>query len=171
VERLEAFQRPATADTSFIPAAPDLERQLFDSLSRSARLTAMLSMHLPAEWRTHVLDQLRALLSFEAWDDDSNLLDEASTQTFLRFVIFAGVRRIPSLGISNRRLLMATWTWPGRKVFMEYGAKDRCRSVFSYPGEFEQVRQAVESNVGDAVRILASNGFDFADTTPLSTAS
>lgn len=167
IDRLNAFQRPTTAASPYLQAPADLEGQLFDSLSRSARLASMLSMHLPDEWRVAVFNQLRSLLSLDTWDDDANLLDEASTRTFLRFVIFAGIRRVPSLGISNRRLLTATWTWNSRKLFMEYGSNDRCRSVFSYPGEFEQIRQAMDGNIGDAAGILRNNGFDFLDVRPL----
>jgi len=123
-------------------------------------------MHLPNSWRKDAIEQMRSLLSFEAWDDDSNLLDEASTKTFLRFVIFGNVRRIAALGISNRRRLIATWTWPNRKLFIEFAASDRCRAVYSFPGQFESVRQAMDSNIGDAVSVFVRNGFNLTDTTP-----
>ncbi len=173
VDRMRAFQRPATetdysAGRSLASTLP-VEMQLFDSLSRSARLVASLSMHLPASWRQGALDQLRTLLSFDAWDDDSNLLDEASTRTFLRFVIFGNVRRMPALGISNRRRLMASWTWPDRKLFIEFAGNDHCRAVFSFPGTFDPiVRQALDGNIGDAVSVFVRHGFCLGDTTPFS---
>lgn len=168
-DRLRELQRPVTATTSnTLPGSSEasIETQLFDSLSRSATLLAGLSMHLPASWRQDAIEQMRTLLSLEAWDDDSNLLDVESTKTFLRFVIFGNVRRIPSLGISNRRRLTAAWTWPARKLFMEFSAGDHCRAVYSFPGQFEAIRQAMDGNIGDAVGVLARNGFDLATPTP-----
>jgi hypothetical protein len=169
IERIRSFQQPG----STFPAAPpkqitqSLGEELFDSLSRSARWVSMLSMHLNEEWRQNILEQFKQLLSLDHWDDDSNLLNEGSTRTFLRFIIFGNVEQLPSLGISNRKRLTAAWSWgKDRRLGMELADSDRCRMVFSYPGEFEVVRQAMDGNIGDAAKILAGHGFHLGSEAP-----
>ena len=34
--------------------------------------------------------------------------------------------------------------------------------VFSYPGEFELIRQAMDGNIGDTVAVLRAHQFDLA---------
>jgi hypothetical protein len=163
IERIRSLQQPLP---TFLAAAPkqiklSLGEELFDSLSRSARWVSMLSMHLNEKWRQNVLEQFKQLLSLDHWDDDSNLLNEGSTRTFLRFIIFGSIERLPMLGISNRKRLMAAWSWgKDRRLSMEFADGDRCRMVFSYPGDFEVVRQAMDGNIGDAAKILAGHGFN-----------
>lgn len=149
------------------PAETDVDQetatatQLFESLAAASTTVAQLSMHLRSEWRLSVLAQLKALLSIENWDDDSNLLNASSVRSFLRFVIYGDVQRAPSLGINNRRELTATWLWEDdRRVFMDFGDRDSCRAVYSGQGKFGQIRQAFAGKVGDAVGILSLNGFD-----------
>lgn len=139
---------------------PTVEAELFGSLVRAAITVAQLSMHLPEEWRAKVLGQLQALLSIDNWDDDSNVLDEPSLRSFLRFVIYGRVERVPQLGINNKREITATWICGQQKVYMDFGARDACRAVFSAPGRFGQVRQAFSGKVGDAVATLENNRFD-----------
>lgn len=163
IERIRNLQQPLP---TFLTAAPSqiarpLSEELFDSLTRSARWVSLLSMHLNEEWRQNILKQFKQLLSLDHWDDDSNLLSEASTRTFLRFIIFGNIGSLPMLGISNRKRLTAAWSWgKDRRISMEFVESDRCRMVFSYPGEFEVVRQAMDGNIGDAAKILVDHGFD-----------
>lgn len=169
LDRIKNLQAsgPTTAAVRLPESARSLEEELFNSLSTSARWVSLLSMHLTDEWRRNIVSQLQRLLSFEAWDDDCNLLSEASTRSFLRFIIFGSIQVMPMLGISNRRRLTASWTWDKhRRLNMEFMENDRCRMVFSYPGEFETVRQAMDGNIGDAVRILSNHNFDLAGVPP-----
>jgi hypothetical protein len=145
-------------------APAPLKHQLFDSLAAASTSIGQLSMHLQPEWRANLLAQLRSMLSIESWDDDSNLLDAVSVRSFLRFVIYGGIQRVPQIGINNSRELTATWILGDRRVYMDFGVRDACRAVLSSQGKFGLMRQAFAGNVGDAVTILATNGFDL--TTP-----
>ncbi len=121
-------KRRATATVD----ANQLEALLFDARASAKLVAASLAMHLPGEWRSKVNKQVDELLSLEDWDSTEALLQPTSMQTFLRFVIFANVRTVPSLGMSPAGFVLAAWRRDTRRLTMEFMPRDRCRLAISH---------------------------------------
>lgn len=112
--------------------ANQLEARLFDARASAKLVAASLAMHLPGEWRSKVNKQVDELLSLEDWDSTEALLQPTSMQTFLRFVIFANVRTVPSLGMSPAGFVLAAWRRDTRRLTIEFMPGDRCRLAISH---------------------------------------
>lgn len=105
------------------------EEALFDNLIEAKQLTSQLSMHLTPRWREMLFAQLDRLLSFDNWDHDSSLLALPSLRTFLRFVIYGAVSRMPALGISDSGCLLASWRSPSARASVRFMPDDKAELV------------------------------------------
>lgn len=131
--RSERRPRPPQRPTTL--AAPDTDpiaARLFDARSKSKTVAAAVSMHLPAEWRTKVYRQIDELLHAEEWDADAAVLDPRTMRTFLRFVIFAGIKAVPSLGLAPAGNIVAAWRRDTRRLTIEFLPDDLCRLAISH---------------------------------------
>jgi hypothetical protein len=114
------------------PGQDALEGQLFDARGSAKQIAAGLSMHLSGEWRGSIYRQIDSLLDAAEWQIGDGLLDQDSMRTFLRFVIFADVTAVPSLGMTNAGNLLAAWRQGTRRLTMEFQAGDRCHLLISH---------------------------------------
>jgi hypothetical protein len=109
-----------------------IEARLFDARAQAKTIAASLSMHLPTDWRTKVYRQIDELLEAAEWDKDSGILDPQTMRTFLRFVIFADIKMVPSLGLSPVGNMVAAWRRDTRRLTTEFLADDMCRLAISH---------------------------------------
>lgn len=123
---------PPRSTTVTSPGTDQLVGQLFDTRALAKQIAASLSMHLSDEWRGKVYRQIDELLDATEWEVGSGLLDPRSMRTFLRFVIFAGVKAVPSLGLSPAGNIVAAWRRDTRRLTMEFLPMDRCRVAISH---------------------------------------
>lgn len=125
--------RPATSfHTMAAPDANQLEAQLFDARANAKLAVSSLAMHLDNDWRAKINKQVDALLSVEDWDSSEALLQPTSMRTFLRFVIFADVKQVPSLGMSPAGFILGAWRKDTRRLTIEFMPGDRCRLAISH---------------------------------------
>lgn len=120
--------------TMATPRADLLEARLFEAKAHAKTIAASLSMHLSGDWRKKIYTQLDELLDISEWQVEDRPLNRDSVRTFLRFVIYAGVTSVPSLGLSNSGNLIAGWHQEKQKLTMEFLAQDKCRVVVADKG-------------------------------------
>jgi hypothetical protein len=116
-------------------AAPEFNQivgQLFDARANAKLVVSSLAMHLPSEWRAKINKQLDRLLDVEEWEDGDHMLLPSSMQSFLRFVIYADAKAVPSLGMSPLGFVLAAWRTDTRRLTIEFQPRDRCRAVISH---------------------------------------
>ena len=123
--------RPKPSRFRTVPVVGDLGSTLFDSRASAKLVAAKLSMHLSPGWRAKIFAQFDDLLDPEEWSEDDQLLNDDAVRTFLRLVIYAGWRLVPSLGISNTGNLIASWRRGSARLVIECAANDRCRLVIT----------------------------------------
>jgi hypothetical protein len=109
-----------------------LRGALFDAQALANVIAAQLSMHLEPEWRDRTHKQIERLLDPDQWEAGDKPLDAGSMRTFLRFAIYAGVKAVPSLGMSPAGNLLAAWRRDTRRLTMEFQPLDKCRLVISH---------------------------------------
>ena len=97
-----------------------LPERLFDVLASVKLLTAQVAMHLDAEWRNRIFEQLDDLLDAKDWHEDDDPLKASSFETFLRMIIFHNLTRRPGVGQSNRGNLIAAWTTGSDRLTIEF---------------------------------------------------
>lgn len=115
------------------PADPKMA--IFDNSVALKVAVSRLAMHLSDRYRIGLFREVDRLLDFENWDDNSSLGDIRSFETFLRAVLYNRIRKIPSLGISQGRILAA---WRGREdaqsLYVEFLPDDRVKALLTTTG-------------------------------------
>jgi hypothetical protein len=109
-----------------------LSGRLFDARGRAKLAAAQFAMHLEPAWREKVFRQIDDLMDASEWESADGLLSDSSVRTFLRFVVFADVESVPSLGMTNSGNLVAAWRRDTRRLTLEFQAGDFCRAVISH---------------------------------------
>jgi hypothetical protein len=114
------------------PEANAVATRLFDARANAKMVAAQVSMHLTPEWRAKIYRQVDRLLDVEQWEEGDGLLDAASMKTFLRFVIYASVSTVPSLGMAPTGHVLGAWRADTRRLTIEFQENDRCHLAISH---------------------------------------
>jgi hypothetical protein len=121
-----------TARTVIATEANTVVARLFDARANAKMVVAQVSMHLSPDWRAKIYRQVDSLLDVEDWQASDGLPDVASMKTFLRFVIYAGVTTVPSLGVAPNGNVLTAWRADTRRLTIEFQPNDRCRIAISH---------------------------------------
>jgi len=103
-----------------LDAPKSLELRIFDRLAAFKILTANVSMHMDASWRSALFDQLDFLLDPEDWDPSIPLPNETSYSTFLKLLIYLRPVERPSLGATDGGLMAANWLKSDSSLFVQF---------------------------------------------------
>jgi hypothetical protein len=137
------------------PEANTTETRLFDARANAKMVAAQVSMHLNPEWRNKIYQQVDRLLDTEQWEEGDGLLDPAAMKTFLRFIIYANITTVPSLGMGPTGHVLAAWRVDTRRLTIEFQPSDCCRlalshvigedtSIITFTGSIVQARAFLE---------------------------
>jgi hypothetical protein len=108
-------------------------------------------MHLTSEQRHELFRQIDHLVDAEDWDDGDVLISQISFDTFLRFIIYFGPVRRPSLTVANSSRVAASWFSEEERLTIEFGERDRVRGVIyqsNVVGNEPAVRSYLEPMLG-----------------------
>jgi hypothetical protein len=122
------------SDAKVLPARPSLDVQLFDNAAELKITFSHVAMHIPAQWRTAIFEQLDQLLERERWEDDSSFIQLATFFTFLRFVIYAAPTRLPSLGVAPTGHLLAAWIKDNQRITIQFLPDDHAIATLTNEG-------------------------------------
>jgi hypothetical protein len=136
-------------------AGKTTEEQLFDKRAALKMKTAVVAMHLDAEWRSSLFRQLDSLLDVQSWDDNDQLADDGSFFTFLRMIIFVGPTRKPGLGLAHNGNIVAAWTTGRDRLTIECLQRDQLRWVLARSMDDEFERAAGISPTHRILQVLA----------------
>jgi hypothetical protein len=119
---------------------------------------SQLAMHLDEAWRRVTFEQLDALLASDHWEEDSAFVKRAPFLTFLRFVIFAGPTRVPSLGVGHSGNTLASWRNDNTQINAEFMANDK--AAVSFIQQVGRSKEAIvwHGDVADLRLFLQRNG-------------
>ena len=131
-EKAEQKRAPTRAQTVAAPDANAIEAKLFDARANAKMVAAQVSMHLSPSWRSKIYRQVDELLEAAEWEETDGVLDAASMKTFLRFVIYAEITSVPSLGMAPTGHILAAWHADSRRLTIEFQPNDRCRVAISH---------------------------------------
>lgn len=157
IERRQ-FRASASPTPSRRPgvAAKTLAEELYDSLANAKVLTARVAMHLEDDWRSRLFAQLDDLLDVDDWHEGDKPVEGSSFETFLRAIIFQGVKRRPGLGVSNRGNLIAAWTRGKDRLTLEFFPDNMVRWMLSCEIDGELERAAGETPVRRLPEVLGA---------------
>lgn len=145
-----------TSSTRQDAAAKSLAEQLYDALASAKTLAAQVSMHIDQDWRSRLFAQLDDLLDVDDWHKDDKPVEVSSFETFLRMIIYQGVKRRPGLGVSHRGNLIAAWTTGTDRLTVEFLPGDMVKWVLSCEIEGELERAAGETPVRRLPQVLGA---------------
>ena len=131
-----------------------LEARLFDALAAAKVMTSKVSMHLDPRWRARLFASLDHLLTVDNWHEDDPVLDIASFETYLRFVLFVAPNREPMLGVSNHGNLLAGWIAGKDRLSCEFLAHDGVRWVLSRYLDDERESAAGQVTIVRLIEVL-----------------
>ena len=155
IRERQTLYRPIYKLTKVETADKPLPEKLYDALARVKLLTAQVAMHLDAEWRSRIFEQLDDLLDAEDWHEDDDPIKASSFQTFLRMIIFHNPSRRPGFGVSNRGYLIAAWTSGSDRLKIECRPNDTVRWVLSCEVDGEIERASADTPVRRLMEVLA----------------
>jgi len=131
-------------------------------------LTSKLAMHIMPKLRGHLFDEIDRLYDDDHYDEGDNEdipVSSASFRSFLRFLIFNGNCRNPSLGVSEGNLL-AFWGKNDQKLFLRFLANDQIimNAVKEKTGGLQDVISCCSDsvNVSKIIRATVENDVIFA---------
>jgi hypothetical protein len=138
----EVTSGPTLATRPHQPGA-DLNQALFDNAVTIKVASSKLSMHLSQRYRSQLFEEVDRLLDIDNWDDDSTLIDDRSFQTFLRAILYNRIGKIPSLGVSQGRLL-ASWHNhdASQRLYVEFLIDDRVKVILTTAGQTKESDEA-----------------------------
>jgi hypothetical protein len=146
---------PKASDARTGPSS--LEGRLFDNRAELKMAVSEIVSHLDPKWRGIIFEQLDALLDKESWQDDSMLIEKSTFLTFLRFVVFAGPTRLPSIGVGPTGNLLAAWIKDGDRVAIEFRRDDMAAATFVWQGARSRESVAWRGHVVDLKLFLERN--------------
>ena len=155
IRERQTLYRPIYKLTKVETADKPLPEKLYDALARVKLLTAQVAMHLDAEWRSRIFEQLDDLLDAEDWHEDDDPIKASSFQTILRMIIFHNPSRRPGFGVSNRGYLIAAWTSGSDRLTIECRPNDTVRWVLSCEVDGEIERASADTPVRRLMEVLA----------------
>lgn len=142
------------------PPGVSLEECLFDNRAGLKLDFSRIAMHLSSQWRAVIFKQLDRLLDISLWEDGSSLIERAPFMTFLRFVIFAGPKRFPSLGVSPAGHILAAWGGSPQRIAIEFLPRDRATATFVILAARSKETVAWRGHVADLRDFIQRNGLN-----------
>lgn len=103
--------------------------KIFNNKSELKILISEIAMHLTPERRKDLFKQIDELLDVDDWMEEDSLIDPHSFRSFLRFVIYAGDVKRPSLTVTNSGNLGASWLATNHRLTIEFMRHDLVRMV------------------------------------------
>lgn len=116
------------------PLPPSLDVQLFDNAAQLKIMLSQIAMHMSSASRNAIFAQLDFLLKLEDWQDDSALIEGATFNTFIRFLIFAAPNRLPSLGVGLTGHVLAAWNKGDQHISIEFLPNDYVTAILVKQG-------------------------------------
>jgi hypothetical protein len=142
-------ESPRASDARVLPPPPSLEAMLFDNAAELKITISKIVMHLTPEWRIAIFSQLDALLDLDNWQDDSACIQSEAFTTFLRFIIFAAVTRLPSLGVGATGHLLAAWIEGDQRIAVEFLPDDKAAATLFKQGTRDRETVVWRGHVAD----------------------
>ncbi len=152
---------PGSRSSGELPAMPvgkSLESTLFDNSASLKVTVSQVLMHLSVEWRDKIFSQLDRLLDIEAWEEDSSLIGPSSFSTFLRYVIYSGPVRVPSLGVSAKGHVLAAWGSGTNRIAVEFLAADKAVATVFDQGSRDREVLVWQGHIVDMKRFIERIG-------------
>jgi hypothetical protein len=94
--------RPATLGASF-------EGKIFGSLVALKVALSYYAMHLSADERHRICEQLDSIINTEDWHEEDELPKLLSFQDFLKWMIYSRYFKWTSIGVSNEGNILVAW--------------------------------------------------------------
>ncbi len=157
---IATLQNPPSPGTiklksSLAPDEQPLEKSFFDALAEAKILASQVAMHLTAEWRKRLFEQLDSLHDPAEWEAGSAPITQSSFSTFLKAILALKPSRRPALGLSHSGNLIASWTVGGDRLTIEFLPDDRVRWVLARLRDGERERFAGHTSVARLFEGLA----------------
>ena len=110
-------------------SAPNGELTVFNNLAQLKVMVSRIAMHFSDSQRAKIFSNLDRLLDLDSWSDDDSLISDSSFRTFLRFMIYYGNVRDPSLTVSVGGNVAASWFIGENRFTVEFFPYDKVRCV------------------------------------------
>lgn len=136
------LHKPSPASLQAKSTGRQSEAHVFDALAAVKIKTSRVAMHLDAEWRKNLFEQLNSLHDPAEWEGDEVPVTESSFDTFLKAILDIKPERHPGLGLSSAGNLIAAWTTGRDRLTIEFLPNDLVRWVLSFYRDNEPVRIA-----------------------------
>ena len=149
---------PSASDIPTRHTQLPLEERLFDNAAELKKAYSEIVMHLAPRWREVIFRQLDAILAPESWEEDSAFIRRSSFWTFLRFLIYAGPTRLPSLGVGSTGHLLAAWINGNQRISAEFFPNDSAGATFVREGGRSTEMLAWRGHVADLKSFVERNG-------------
>jgi hypothetical protein len=94
-----------------LPTRPNetLETRLFDVLVNLKVSVSEYAMHISAEERHKIFDQLDAVINVEDWHEEDDLPRAGAFREFLKWLVYSGCFGWASLGVSDEGNILVAW--------------------------------------------------------------
>lgn len=135
-----------------------LEATLFKNRADLKLITSRVAMHLTNDQRNGIFLAIDQLLDVAEWEDESSQITDFVFRSFLRFVIFARLRRIPNLGVSPDGILLAGWHAGGKSVYAEFFPEDQCMALIKVQSVRGPESVAWRGHVARLREVISNNG-------------
>jgi hypothetical protein len=140
-----------------LTGAEALEANLFKNRANLKLLTSKVAMHLLSEQRRSLFSGIDQLLDVAQWEDESSEIDEKAFQSFLRFIIYAQLSRIPNIGVGPDGTVLAGWHGDGKSIHVEFLPADQCTVLIRSHSDRGPERFAWRGHVARLQHVVASN--------------
>jgi hypothetical protein len=120
---------------SVVPRSRSIDERLFEALAEVKILTSKIAMHLDRDWRNKLFAQLDRMHVAAEWDEEDELLNASSFETFLQTWFVLKPKRNPGFGISVRGYLLASWVSEDSQLSLEFFPNGRVSWVVSIPAD------------------------------------
>jgi hypothetical protein len=137
--------------------AAGLEASVFENRTNLKLATSSVAMHLTAGDRGTLFACIDRLLDISEWEDESSHIDEDGYRTFLRFMIYAHLRRLPNLGVAPNGALLAGWQHEDKSVHVEFFPGDQCTALVRFQSSRGIERIARRGHVAGLREFLVNN--------------
>jgi hypothetical protein len=154
-EWVRDLRKPSPASLPAESTSQQSKAHIFDALAAVKIKTALVAMHLDAEWRKNLFGQLDSLHDPAEWEVDEEPITESSFDTFLKAILDIKPERRPGLGLSPAGNLIAAWTTGRDRLTIEFLPNDLVRWVLSVYRDNEPIRIAGQMPVSRLVEQLA----------------
>lgn len=132
----------------FVPStAATLEEEIYQVLADAKISVSRVASHLPDDQRRRLFSQIDRLHDVDDWESGDMPAQRSSFQTFLRTILTllraTSSLNWPSLGMSHRGHLLASWGTQEDHLTLEFLAGDRVQWSLSCPDGDDQAASVV----------------------------